>query len=162
MNILKYPDPHLLKPTKEVTVFGPELLILLESMYETMLASNGIGLAANQLGLEYKMFVMRGPNDKKYFFINPILKSQSLAPAMLSEGCLSAPGEILVVPGRVGWVEVAFQNENGEKMCSSFSGIHSVCIQHEMDHLRGRSHLNHPSLPRSVRKIVSKKWSIPK
>ena len=58
MEILKFPHPSLLKPCKPVTVFGPELRTILDAMFLTMRAKNGVGLAANQVGLDLRLFVM--------------------------------------------------------------------------------------------------------
>ena len=158
MEVLKYPNPILFHKARQVNVFGPELLVLLESMYETMLSKNGIGLAANQVGLEFSMFVMRGPLDEKLFVVNPRISARSLAPANLKEGCLSAPGEFLILQERASWVEVSFQNEKGEQQKKVFSGIYAVCAQHEFDHLLGKSHLQSKSIPKAQRKLLAKKW----
>ncbi len=158
MEILKFPHPSLFTICKEVSVFGEELNILLESMFELMTKSNGIGLAANQVGLHYRMFTMQGPEDEKLFFINPRIISRSSGAANIREGCLSAPGEFVVLPERSTSVEVEFQNEKGEYQKRIFSGIFAVCVQHEIDHLDGKSHLQSKSLSRQIRRKLAKKW----
>lgn len=167
MKIIRFPDPILFKKCKEVTVFGKELEVLLETMYETMKASGGLGLAANQVSLSYRMFVMEfladvKPDTKKekIFFVNPKIVARSVAPADQKEGCLSAPGEFLTLAERSSWVQVEFQNEKGEKKTRVFKGIYSVCVQHEIDHLDGKSHLLSKSIPTSQRKELAKKWGI--
>lgn len=160
MNILKFPSEELFKVCTEVTVFGPELKILLDSMWETMVVGNGIGLAANQVGLTFRMFTMLGPNDEKLYLVNPKIVSRSTVPANMREGCLSAPGEFLVLSERASWVKVEFQDETGEVKQRVFRDIHSVCVQHEIDHLDGKSHLQAESLHTAKRKELEKKWGI--
>ena len=158
MEIFKYPHPVLFTPCKEVAVFGQELLVLLNSMHATMIMERGMGLAANQVGLSMRMFVMEKPDEGKLFVINPKIKSRSKAPANLKEGCLSAPGEFLKLEERSSWVEVEFQNERGEPQRRMFGGIFAVCVQHEMDHLDGKSHLQSKSIPKSKRIELARKW----
>jgi peptide deformylase len=160
MEILKYPDPKLFKICKDVSVFEDELKILLEGMWSTMLAGGGLGLAANQVGLEYRMFVMAGIESEKIFLVNPIIIKRSEIPAMMKEGCLSAPGEFLLLKDRSSWVQVQFQNEKGELLRRVFQGIHAVCVQHEIDHLDGKTHLQSPSIPKKIRKELAKKWGL--
>jgi peptide deformylase len=158
MVILKYPDPILFKVCKEVTVFGSELKILLDSMHETMVAQRGMGLSANQVGLTQRMFVMQTLDEDKLFVINPKITARSIAPANLKEGCLSAPGEFLTLPDRSSWVTLEFQNEKGEPQRRVFQAIFSVCVQHEIDHLDGKSHLQARSLGKKRRIELAHKW----
>lgn len=158
MVIVKFPDPSLDIECKPVTVFGPELKTLLESMYETMINATGIGLAANQVSLPYRMLVMTGPDKEKLFLINPEITEMSLSPANLKEGCLSSPGEFFVVPSRPAWTTVTYQDEVGKSHQKVFVGIYSVCVNHEIDHLDGLSYLEEPSVPRAKRKELAKKW----
>lgn len=160
MEILKYPDPSLFKVCSEVTVFGPELLTLLEAMWAAMLKRGGLGLAANQVGLHFRAFVMAGVDSEKLFVINPKIIKQSEVPANLKEGCLSAPGEFLVLKERATWVQVDFQDEKGQLTRRVFHGLHSVCVQHEIDHLNGKSHLMSSSIPKKQRKELYKRWGI--
>lgn len=160
MNILKFPSPELFEVCKEVSVFGPELKTLLDAMWETMIAGNGMGLAANQVGLKFRMFTMLGPEDEKIYLVNPKIVGRSVIPANLQEGCLSAPGEMLTLDERVSWVKVKFQDETGKECERVFKGIHSVCVQHETDHLNGKSHLQSKSLSKVKRKQLAKKWGI--
>ena len=160
MEILKFPDKRLFTPTKPVTVFGEELSVLLNAMWDAMIKANGIGLSANQVGLDLSMFVMKAPDQKKMFIINPEIVSRSEGRAGLSEGCLSASGEYLTLFERAAWVQLKFQNETG-KVCSAvLKGIYSVCAQHEIDHLEGKSFLESKSIPRSKRKELSKKYGL--
>ena len=160
MEILKYPHPNLFIQCNEVTVFGPELLVLLESMWETMHKHKGLGLASNQVGLNYRMFTMLGPENEKLFIINPKIILQSKMQANVKEGCLSAPGEFLMLNERTMWVQIMYQDETGGVRSGKFQGLHAVCVQHEMDHLDGKSHLQSKSLSRQVRRGLAKKWGV--
>lgn len=160
MQILKFPNEALFVKCTEVTVFGPELKILLDAMWETMVEGKGMGLAANQVGLTFRMFTMLGPDAEKIYLVNPKILSKSVISANLQEGCLSAPGELLTLEERASWVKVEYQDETGEKKERIFKGIHSVCIQHETDHLDGKSHLQSKSLKSAKRKELAKKWGI--
>lgn len=159
MEVLKYPDPRLLKPCKEVTVFGPELATMLESMWETMVKERGMGMAANQVGIEYRMFTMKGPQDEKIFLVNPKIIESGKHPCSQAEGCLSAPGQMIKLY-RPNWVKVTFQNEKGETRSDVFTDIHSVCVQHEIEHLDGKTFLQNKAIPKKMRIFLAKKWGI--
>jgi len=160
MTILKFPSPELFQVCKEVTVFGPELKVLLDSMWDTMIANNGMGLAANQVGLSFRMFVMIGPEGERLYIVNPKIVQKSIVSANLEEGCLSAPGEKLTLEERADWVKVEYQDETGTKHEKVFKRIHSVCVQHETDHLNGKTHLQSESLHKARRKELAKKWGL--
>lgn len=160
MEILNFPNPSLFKKCDDVTVFGAELKILLEGMWEAMLKRGGLGLAANQVGLHCRMFVMAGSSSEKFYIINPKIVQKSQMAANLKEGCLSAPGEFLILGERAAWVQVDFQDEKGQLTRRVFQGLQAVCVQHEMDHLDGKSHLQSKSIPKAQRKILAKKWGL--
>lgn len=162
MDVLKFPHPNLFIQCQPVTVFGQELKVLLESMWETMIKHGGIGLASNQVGLHYRMFTMIGPDEEKLLIVNPKLMVKSDVLANHREGCLSAPGEFVVLKERSRIVQIIYQDETGAPRSGIFSGIHAVCVQHEMDHLDGKSHLMSKSIPRAKRRELSKKWKLPK
>lgn len=159
MQILKFPDPILFEKCAEVTVFGPELKILLDAMYDLMKKSNGIGLAANQVGMKLRMFVMEGPDAKPIYLVNPKLTSLSKYPSTLKEGCLSAPGEFLSLK-RPTWATVSFQDETGTNKSLQLAGIWAICVQHEIDHLDGISFLENKNITKVDRKALAKKWKI--
>lgn len=160
MEILRYPHANLFKKCKEVTVFGDELSILLNAMKDAMLANNGMGLAANQIGLNYRMFVMLNRYGNCVFLVNPEIIEKSAASANIEEGCLSAPGEFVILSERRDWVTVKYQNESGDMRQTSFGDIFAVCVQHEIDHLNGKSHLESKSIKKEKRKEFAKKWGL--
>src|ERR1700687_550861 len=131
MELLKFPNPHLFLVMPEVTVFGEELSVLLDGMWDLMKYKNGLGLAANQVGLSFRMIVMQVPNGRLNM-VNPIIASKSLKPANLKEGCLSAPGDFVMVPSRPEWVQVKFQDEKGISQLVTLKGLYAVCIEHEI------------------------------
>lgn len=159
LKILTFPHKRLLTPCEEVTFFDDELLSVLDSMWETMKDAKGLGIAANQCGISLDMCIIDGPNGRVNL-INPYIAASSAAPANLKEACLSAPRESIVVPGRSQWVQVRYQNEKGEHKSIVFKDIYAVCASHEIDHLDGKSFFEHPSLPRTTRKKLSKKWGV--
>lgn len=150
----------LLQKCIPVVDFGPALKFVLDQMYETMEANHGLGLAANQVGFFSRMFVMRDANYMPIYFVNPEILSRSEASANLPEGCLSAPGEFLELDERSEWVQVKFLDENGQEHVRVFKGIYSVCVQHEIDHLDGKTHLQSPTLTKADRKKLAKKWGL--
>ena len=100
-----------------------------------MLKRGGLGLAANQVGLHCRMFVMAGIESEKLYIINPKIVQKSEISANMKEGCLSAPGEFLILSERAAWVQVDFQDEKGQMNRRVFQSLHAVCVQHEMDNL---------------------------
>lgn len=155
--VLKFPNPLLFEKAAPVYVFGKELQILLDLMWDTMEINRGIGLASNQLGMGLAMVVIKGPNGRLNM-VNPTILKKSKIPANLKEGCLSAPGDFLIVPDRVEWVQVKYQDETGELGTVVLKGIYSVCVQHELEHLEGKSFMENKSIPKHIRKSLQKKW----
>jgi peptide deformylase len=160
MKIVQFPNPSLFTKGVDVTVFDRELHLLLHLMYVTMLEYGGMGLAANQVELPYNMFVMKGPQDERFFFVNPTIVDRSIVSANYNEGCLSAPGDYVILSERSQWVKVSFMDETGKKYEKVFDDLYSVCVQHEIDHLLGKSHMQSPSIPREVRKKLADKWGL--
>lgn len=160
MEILTFPHPSLFTKCQPVTVFGPELKTLLDNMLLTMVANNGVGLAANQVGLTFNMFVMSSIDEEYICLVNPKILSKSIAPANLREGCLSAPGEYFIRSDRASWVEVGFQDETGAEKRRVFRGIQAVCVEHEMEHLEGKGFMQSTSIPKAKRLELSKKWGL--
>lgn len=157
MKLIYFPDERLFQVAKEVKEFTPELKELLESMWTIMKEARGLGLAANQVGLPHRMFIMEGPSQEKIFLVNPVITKKSVINAYVKEGCLSAPEEFFVLD-RASWVEVSFKDENGSSCLRVFKDVHAVCVQHEMGHLDGESFLESKSIPKNIRKQLAKKW----
>lgn len=142
MSIIYYPNKSLLSKTEEINfneVSKQQLLDWKSLMIEEMIKLEGIGLAANQIGINKKMCVVYLPsstNNESLFLINPKIIRAGKDSIIYKEGCLSFPS-IQVDKKRNKIVTVQFENEDGEIIERVFKGIESVCVQHEIDHLNG-------------------------
>lgn len=145
LKILKYPDPFLSKPTLDVNDFDEELAADIRDMFVTMYSENGIGLAANQVGLSKRMFVMDTSNsgDKRQVFINPVIDNAILRQEY-QEGCLSFPGATVNI-NRATKITIRAQDEKGESFTKELQGLDAICFQHELDHLWGITFVDHLS-----------------
>ena len=110
------------------------------AMCEFMLTNNGIGLAANQIGITKRVFVMGSNNipgfPSPFALFNPRIIEASKELVLDQEGCLSYPGLFLTVK-RPSWVVVEYQNSKGDAIEARFEGYLAKCFQHELDHLDG-------------------------
>lgn len=142
MNILKYPNELLTTTTIPFDFSNPPTNPheLVQSMLQTMVESNGVGLSANQVGLPYRVFVMRG-HEHHFAFFNPKIVSMSDNTTTMEEGCLSFPGLIVKVP-RANTVRLRFQTQSGGTDTKTFDGLSARVIQHEVDHLDGQLFFN--------------------
>ena len=136
LNIVTYPDRRLKNISKEVTTFDKELHRLLDDMHDTMMASNGIGLAAIQVARPIRALIINLPdeegnqhNENLLEMLNPVLSHQ--------EGCLSVPGFYEDIE-RSEQVTISFHNRHGEEQTLKADELLSIAIQHEMDHLEGK------------------------
>lgn len=138
LEILKDSHPTLKKKSEEISLdeLG-ELSSLLDDMENTMLANGGIGLAAVQVGVLKRVFIMQDPTDKKiYTCINPEIIEHINSKNKMQEGCLSYPGLILKVP-RNDKIVVKYTTRKGITKTDILEGIMAQCFQHELDHLNG-------------------------
>ena len=138
--ILEYPNPRLRIKAEPMTQadFTPELQTFIDSMFETMYAAPGIGLAATQVDFHKRMLVIDVSKDREepLVFINPEILSREGA-ASGEEGCLSVPGIYDDVP-RAQRIRLRAQDATGQVIESDLDGMLAVCVQHEMDHLEGK------------------------
>ena len=136
--ILEFPDPRLTTVAKAVESFDIDLKKLAKDMVETMYAANGIGLAATQVNVHKRLLVLdiSEDRDQPRVYINPQILSAD-GEQSCEEGCLSVPGVYANVK-RAENVLLKAQDEDGNFFEEQLEGLHSVCIQHEMDHLVGR------------------------
>jgi len=105
------------------------------SLAETLKHLGGIGLSANQVGLNHRVCVLNMGGEIWTLF-NPKIVDHGLEPATYQEGCLSYPGLYLKVP-RYNYIKVKFQAVYGQDVVQDFDGLTAVCVQHELDHLDG-------------------------
>jgi peptide deformylase len=138
--ILVVPDPVLKQVSTPVEVVDDELRALMDDMLETMYAAPGIGLAAIQVGVAKQVIVMdlAAPDTEPQprYFVNPEILWASDDTAPYEEGCLSVP-EIYDEVERPARVKLKYLNYQGEEVIEDAEGLFAVCIQHEMDHLKG-------------------------
>jgi peptide deformylase len=138
LNILRYPDARLHKVAAPVTVFDDGLKRLVVDMAETMYAAPGIGLAATQVDVHKQIIVVdvSERRDTLVVLVNPeILEATGVSD--IEEGCLSVPG-IYELVERAERVKVRAFDQNGNPFTLEAQGLLAVCIQHEMDHLKGK------------------------
>jgi len=148
--IVRWPDPRLSQ--KCAPVEHEDLSVLIQDMFDTMYAAKGRGLAAPQVGVLKRVFVMdfhwKEGAPEPIAMINPVVMAAERVPVLMQEGCLSIPG-ITVEVERHKAVTVTWQSETGEFHMNDFDGFEARCILHELDHLNGLVTLDH--LPDDVR-----------
>lgn len=139
LNILRYPDARLHKVAKPVTEFGERIDRLVADMAETMYDAPGVGLAASQVDVHEQLVVIdiTETKDDLRVFINPEITWASDDRQVYDEGCLSVPGVYDGVE-RPSRVRVRALDAKGEPFELEADGLMAVCIQHEMDHLKGK------------------------
>lgn len=138
LNILRYPDARLHKLAAPVTVFDQGLKTLVADMAETMYAAPGIGLAATQVDVHKQIIVVdvSERRDSLVVLVNPEIV-EATGVSDIEEGCLSVPG-IYELVERSERVKVRAHDQNGNAFTLEAQGLLAVCIQHEMDHLKGK------------------------
>ena len=140
MNLVKFPNSILREKIEDFDFSNPSTdpLALEKSMIDKMLAHDGIGLAANQVGINARVFVMgwRGDPASAQAFFNPVVVATVDETEDLEEGCLSFPG-IYVNIKRPKKILARWQNSKGEWQESEFDGYNCKCFLHELDHLEG-------------------------
>lgn len=139
LTILRYPDPRLHKVAKPVTVFDARLKKLAADMAETMYDAPGVGLAATQIDVHEQLIVIdtSETRDELRVFINPEIIWASGEKQVYDEGCLSVPG-IYDGVERPARVKVRALDLDGKPFELEADGLLAVCIQHEIDHLKGK------------------------
>lgn len=143
--ILRWPDPRLSMPCAPIGQVAPEVARLAQEMLDTMYDAPGRGLAAPQVGVLKRLFVMdvngaAGPR-KPRIFIDPVIEDRSAETMVGPEGCLSLPG-ILAEVERAIEITLRWTDLDGTRRREVLSGISAVCAQHEIDHLDGMVTLN--------------------
>jgi peptide deformylase len=156
LNILRYPDPRLHKVAKPVLAFDARLKKLIADMAETMYAAPGIGLAATQVDVHEQVIVIdiSDTHDDLRVLINPEILWASEEKHVYDEGCLSVPG-IYDGVERPARVKVRALDADGKPFELDADGLMAVCVQHEMDHLKGKVFVEYLS-PLKRNRIKSK------
>ncbi|MFJ6666089.1 peptide deformylase [Streptomyces sp. NPDC091383] len=135
------------KPCRDVTEFGPDLAALIDDMFRTMYVAEGAGLAANQVGVDLRLFVYDCPDDDGNrhvgHIVNPVLESPLDGRRLLDEGegCLSVPGAVMAVP-RPDRALVRGRDRDGNVLEIEGTGYFARCLAHETDHTNGYIYLD--------------------
>ncbi|WP_297792448.1 peptide deformylase [uncultured Eudoraea sp.] len=152
LSIVAYGDPVLRKKGKPIDKDFPQLKELIANMWETMYNANGVGLAAPQIGLPIRLFIVdtapfaddeelteeeqeKLKNFKKVF-INPVIEEETGTNWAFNEGCLSIP-DIREDVSRKDTIEISYLDENFNANKASYDGLLARVIQHEYDHIEG-------------------------
>ena len=146
IDIVKYGDPRLLKVCKTVEDFSilPDIIA---TMYDSMYEAEGIGLAANQIGIDLNIFIIDISHKDEVTepgeFVNGEI-IDSRGESTFSEGCLSIPGVEFEIK-RPEFITLHYQKLDGSKHEQEFGGLYARAVQHELDHLNGKLIVDHVS-----------------
>lgn len=162
LQVLKFPNPVLKRKSAPVKQFDAALRELAEAMLETMYVEGGIGLAAVQVGQLKRMIVVDardgvGEDETErrnpYFYVNPLIL-ESEGETVSEEGCLSVV-EFTADITRAEKVLLEYEDLAGETHQEALEGIKAICVQHEIDHTKGKLFIDH--LPLIKRQMVKKR-----
>lgn len=164
--IVVYPDKRLKQVSKPVESFDKELHTLLDDMYDTMRAKNGVGLAAIQVGVDKRVLIINipledipegedeQPRENTLEMINPVIVEKD-GSTKFQEGCLSVPG-IYEEVERAKHIKVEYFDRHGKKHVIEDDDFLAIAMQHEIDHLEGRVFIEKLSFIK--RKKFEKEW----
>ena len=141
LEVRHYPDPVLLRPSQPVVDFDQRLRRLIEDMYETMYTESGVGLAAPQVGVNRRLFVLNCDYERsgvqgEITMVNPVI-THAEERYVAEEGCLSFPG-IYASVERYRKVRVRYQDATGAWQEREAEDLCGRAVQHELDHLEGK------------------------
>ncbi len=167
-DIVIYPDKRLKLISEEITTFDDELHTLLDDMYETMIAKNGVGLAAIQIAVAKRVLIInvpiesdeeneedRQPKENTLEVINPIITYRSEEMVKSQEGCLSVPKFYEDIE-RHEMVTIEYQDRYGERFTIEDDEFLAIALQHEIDHLNGKVFIEKLSFIK--RRKFEKEW----
>ena len=140
MKLVKHPDVFLKQETHEVEFpLSNSNVDLIHNMKTVMYNNNGIGLAANQVGYNRRIFIIDVSNEKNspQVFINPVIEKQAKEKLTEGEGCLSCPGKFVDIRRPI-YVGLKWFCEHGEEQYKTFYNLPARVVQHEMDHLNNK------------------------
>jgi peptide deformylase len=172
-------DPVLHAPTRRVSVsangsLSQVVVHLIGDLFETLAASKGVGLSANQIGAHLRVFVYDCPEDRRAprrlrgCVVNPVLETADWPagppdPDSDEEGCLSVPGEKFPA-SRANWARVTGLDADGEPVTVEGTGLIARMLQHEVGHLDGQLYIDHLASPYAVRAadvVTAHGWGVP-
>jgi peptide deformylase len=145
LNILHYPDPRLRQKAQPVTIVDESIKKLVDDMLETMYQAPGIGLAATQVNVTKQVVVIDISEDKSspLVLINPEIVVQQ-GEAESEEGCLSVP-DIFEPITRAAEITIRYLDREGQEREIQAQDLLATCIQHELDHLKGKLFIDYLS-----------------
>jgi peptide deformylase len=137
LDVLRFPDERLRTVAKKIVKVDKSITTIINDMFDTMHEENGIGLAATQVNVHKRLVVMdvSENQDTPMVFINPEITHKE-GKTISEEGCLSVPNNYAQVE-RAEKVTVSALNRTGEPFTLDADGLMAICIQHELDHLKG-------------------------
>ena len=137
MELVRYDDPVLTTGCQHFDFVNPPFdpIQFAHDLTKFMYEKNGVGLAANQIGVPYRIFAMRA-HPENFVCFNPKIVVYGEQQTVLEEGCLSFPGLIVKIK-RPSYIKVRFNTPNGDILTKEFIGLSSRICQHEFDHLDG-------------------------
>lgn len=155
LEVLHFPDQQLRKVAKAVEEITPEIKEIAADMLETMYLENGVGLAATQVNIHQRIAVIdtSESRDQAMVLINPEIIEQS-GEEESEEGCLSVP-ETNAKVKRCEFVTVQYLDLDGNQQVIEADGLLAVCIQHELDHLKGKLFIDYLS-PLKQKRVKTK------
>jgi len=138
LDILRFPDARLRTKAKPVAEVTDETRQFIDDMLETMYDAPGIGLASTQVNVHKQIVVVDVSEDKSepYCFINPVI-THAEGEEVCEEGCLSVP-EFFAEVTRAETITVVALDRDGKEFTLDADGMLAICIQHELDHLKGK------------------------
>ncbi|WP_430521118.1 peptide deformylase [Aliivibrio sp.] len=138
LNVLTFPDERLRTVATKVETVTPELQTLIDDMIETMYNEEGIGLAATQVDVHQCIVVIDISEERNdpIVLINPII-TEKRGEDGIEEGCLSIPGALALIP-RAAEVSVTALDREGKAISFEADNLLAICVQHELDHLKGK------------------------
>lgn len=159
--IVQVGDPVLSTKCEPITVFGEDLQHLIADMFASMYAADGVGLAANQIGVGVRVFVYDCPDDNQQYHRGVVINPSLVPPAKRhldedQEGCLSVRGQFTEL-ARPDFATVTGFDHRGEPITVSGDGLLARCLQHEYDHLEGMLYIDR--LSKKARKKVLKAYA---
>ena len=159
-NIITVPDEILKKISEPIEKVGSNERKLIKDLFDTMYRSNGIGLAAVQVGVLKRVLVVdistKDEKKQPMSFVNPVIKKFSSETSIYEEGCLSIPDTFIEIE-RPKICEVEYIDLNGKKKILKCDGLLSTCLQHEINHLDGKLIID--NLSKLKRDLIIKKIS---
>jgi len=155
LDILRFPDARLRTKAKPIDEVTDELRVFIDDMFETMYAAPGIGLAATQVDFHKQLVIVDVSEDKSepYCFINPVITHKE-GEEVCQEGCLSVP-EYYADVARAEKIKVIALDRDGKEFEIEADGLFAVCIQHEIDHLKGKIFVDYLS-PLKQKRLLKK------